>query len=143
MRRLILLCGGVMIAACGQSGDEQSNNQAASNAAAADKPKPAFCFFKDAETKDWKASRDKQGNIVVKGKAYRQDSRYQAVLGAAKISGTTAEISPTIQPNQSGYGAPDDWWDVTSTIAASAPVETVDVTCGAKTIAELKVAAKK
>jgi hypothetical protein len=58
------------------------------------------------------------------------------------ITGTTAEISPTIAQNDTGYGAPDDWWDVTATIPGSASVEIVKVTCGPKTVAEFTVAPK-
>ena len=50
---------------------------------AAQKPRPAYCFFKDGETKGWKARVDKDGNVVVSGKAYRQDSRYKAELDPA------------------------------------------------------------
>jgi hypothetical protein len=55
-----------LLMSCGQSSG--SANQAA---AAPPKPKkkPAYCFFKDPETKGWAAARDKDGNIVVKGKA--------------------------------------------------------------------------
>jgi hypothetical protein len=42
-----------------------------------------------------------------------------------------------------GFGARDDWWDVTATIPNSAAIETVTVACGAKTLAELKVPAKR
>jgi hypothetical protein len=106
------------------------------------KAKPAYCFFKDSETKGWAATRGKDGNIVVHGKAYRQDSRYKATLAPATIAGTTAEIAPSIAVNDSGYGAPDDWWDVSATIAGSAAVDTVTVRCGSKTLADIKVAPK-
>lgn len=136
MQRLTIIAGAAaMLGACGQSGDN------ANQAANAPKPrkKPAYCFFKDAETKAWAASRDKDGNIVVKGKAYRSDSRYQAVLQNPTVTGTTAEIAPTIIQNATGYGAPDNWWSVTATIPDSAAVETVTVRCGAKALAELRV----
>ena len=58
------------------------------------------------------------------------------------MTGTTAEIAPTIGLNDTGYGAPDNWWDVTATIPNSAAVDTVNVTCGPKTVAALKVAPK-
>ena len=138
----ILLTAAAALGACGQSGDNAAATNNAANAAAAEKPKPAYCFFKDSETKAWAAKRGKDGNIVVTGKAYREDSRYKALLGPAKVSGTTAEIAPTITVNDTAYGAPDNWWDVKATIPNSSAVDTVDVTCGAKTVAELKVPAK-
>ena len=138
---LVLLGAAGLLSACGQSSDDAAANQAATNAA---KPKkrPAYCFFKDSETKSWAASRGKDGNITVKGKAYRQDSRYQAVLGPPEVSGTTATIAPTITQNMTAYGAEDDWWDVTATIPNSSAVDTVNVTCGAKTLATLAVKPK-
>jgi hypothetical protein len=145
VRAIFLLAGAAALGACGQSGSADEQNQATANAksAAPAKPKPAYCFFQPNETKGWTASRDKAGNVVVKGKAYREDSRYQALLGPAAVSGTTAEVSPTIQQNPGAYGAPDDWWDVSATIPDSAAVETVNVTCGGKTIASLTVPRKK
>jgi hypothetical protein len=139
----ILLTAAAALGACGQSGDNAAATNNAANAAAAEKPKPAYCFFKDSETKAWATKRGKDGNIVVTGKAYREDSRYKALLGTAKVSGTTAEIAPTITVNDTAYGAPDNWWDVKATIPNSASVDTVHVTCGAKTIADLKVPAKR
>jgi hypothetical protein len=64
------------------------------------------------------------------------------VLGPPEVSGTTASLAPTVTQNMTGYGATDDWWDVAATIPDSAAVDTVTVTCGAKTLAELKVPAK-
>jgi hypothetical protein len=127
-----------LLASCGQSGD--NTNQVASPPKP--KKKPAYCFFKDPETKGWAASRDKDGNIVVKGKAYRSDSRYRAVLQNPTVTGATAEISPTIIVNDTGFGAEDNWWDVKATIPNSAAVDTVTVRCGAKAFAELKVSLK-
>ena len=139
MQRIFLILGGAgALAACGQSNDGASTNQAA----APPKKKPAHCFFKDAETKDWAASRGKDGNIVVKGKAYRSDPRYKALLNPPTVTGTRAEIAPTIAQNDTGYGAPENWWDVTAAIPDSAAADTVKVICGAKTLAELQVAPK-
>jgi hypothetical protein len=140
MRSLLIIAGAALLASCGQSGNEAAN-QAASNSAQP-KKKAGYCFFKDSETKGWTASRGKDGNIIVKGKAYRSDSRYQALLGPPEISGTTASISPTIIQNGTGYGAEDDWWDVSATIPNSAAIDTVTVTCGAKTLATLAVQTK-
>ena len=139
MRKSMFLLGAAAgLSACGQPGDDAANLAAANAAAAAKKAKPAYCFFKDAETKDWAATRDRQGNVVVKGKAYRSDPRYKAQLGPAKIAGDTATLSPTIVLND-GYAAPDNWWDVSAAIPDSAGVRTVIVQCGKKRFAELAV----
>ena len=140
MRSLLIAAGAMLLTGCSQSGDEAANQAAAH--AAQPKKKAGYCFFKDSETKGWAASRGKDGNITVKGKAYRSDSRYQAILGAPEISGTTASISPTIVQNGTGYGAEDDWWDVSAAIPNSVAIETVTVTCGAKTLATLAVKPK-
>jgi hypothetical protein len=142
MRKSIMLLGAVTLAACGQSNDEAAN-LAAAKAAAAKKARPAYCFFKDPDTKAWTAAPDKDGNVVVKGKAYRQDPRYMAVLGQPVVTGTRAEVSPSITVNNTGYGAPDNWWDVSVIIPNSAAVETVAVRCGSKTLAELQVQRKQ
>src|SRR5690242_8839534 len=135
MRQSVILLGALLAAGCNQSAENTAAN--ATNTATAEKPKPKYCFFKDSKTKGWAASRDKDGNIVVKGKAYREDTRYQAVLGEAEVTGTAARIAPSIVQNATGYGAPNNWWDVSATIPNSAGVDTVTVECGAKTLAEL------
>ena len=142
MRKTFCLFGAAVLAGCGQSTENTAATNSSANAAAAEKPKPAYCFFKDSETKGWAAKRGKDGNITVTGKVYREDSRYKAVLNPATVSGNKAEIAPTITVNDTGYGAEDNWWDVKATIPNSSAVDTVDVTCGAKTVAELKVPAK-
>ena len=140
MRSSIIMLGAtMMLAACGQS-DRDAGKPAAKPVA---KKKAAYCFFKEPDTKGWAASRGKDGNIIVEGKAYREDSRYRAVLGEPVVTGTTAEIAPTIVQNDTGYGAPDNWWDMTATIPNSASIDTVDVKCGGSTLAELKVAPKR
>jgi hypothetical protein len=141
MQRLIIALGAAALAGCGQSGDRTVANHASANAAQP-KKKPAYCFFKDAEAKDWAAKRDKDGNIVVTGKVYRSDPRYKALLNPATVSGTSAELSPTITVNDTGYAAPENWWDVTATVPNSAGIETIKVSCGAKTLADIKVAPK-
>jgi hypothetical protein len=138
MRQLIFAAGAaVLLASCNKADDAAANQ-----AAAPPKKKVAHCFFKDSETKGWSASRDKDGNIVVKGKAYRSDSRYQAVLGPPDLSGTAASIAPTITPNTGAFGAEDDWWDVKAMIPNSAAIDTVTVKCGEKTLATLAVKPK-
>ena len=143
MRKSIILLGAAAgLAGCGQSSENAANN-AAANSAAAEKPKPAYCFFKDDETKGWAVKVDKDGNVVLSGKVYRSDSRYKAVLQPATVNGTTAEVSPTITVNDTGFAAPEDWWDVSQTIPNSGAVTTVNVTCGKNTAASLTVSRKK
>ena len=141
--KTILLGATAALASCGQSPQNGGNNAAVANTAATQKPRPAYCFFKDSETKDWKAKLDKAGDVVVTGKVYREDSRYKAVLGPPTVNGSTAEIAPTLTVNDTGYAAPGDWWDVTATIPNSEAVDTVKVECGDKTAATLKVPRKK
>jgi len=143
MHKSIVIAGAAAaLASCGQSSETASNNPAA-NAAAAEAPKPAYCFFKDSETKGWTAKLDKSGNVVVSGKAYREDSRYKALLSPATVSGSTAEVAPTIAPNDTGFGAPENWWSVSETIPNSQTVTAVTVKCGDETLASLSVPRKK
>ena len=135
---IFLLSAAAALAGCGQSSDKAADNGAA-NSAAAEKPKPAYCFFKDSETKSWAAKVDKDGNVVVTGKAYREDARYKALLSPATVSGNTAEVAPTIGPNDTGYAAADNWWSLSQTIPNSQTVDTVTVKCGDATVATLKV----
>ena len=144
MRKLTILIGAAAaLAGCGKASDNgAATNAAANNAAPPPKP-AAYCFFKDSETKDWKATADKDGNIVVSGKVYREDSRYKAILSPATVSGTTADIAPTIAQNDTGFAAPGNWWDVSQTVPNSQAVDTVKVRCGDETIASLSVPRKK
>jgi len=137
-KSLVLLSVAGLVAGCGQS----NNNAATNEAAAQPKKKPTYCFFKDEEMKDWAATRDKDGNLTIKGKAHVKDPRYKAVLGAPTVTGTTAELSPSITQNDTGYGAPDDTWDVTAGIPNSAAITIVTITCGGKTAARLEVPPK-
>ena len=138
--KIILLAGCVALASCQQGSNDQAANQSAT--AQPKRERTPYCFFKDDETKDWKASVDKQGNVVVQGKAYRQDSRYKAVLDKPKVQGTNAEVWPTIVTNDTRFGAPEDWWPIDFTIPASGAVTHVVVRCGAKTFASLDVPRK-
>lgn len=143
MRKYPILLGAAAgLSACGQQSDNSAANNLAANTAAAEKPK-AYCFFKDNETKDWAAKADKDGNVVVSGKAYREDARYKALLSPATVNGTTAEVAPTIGQNDTSYGAPGNWWDVAETIPNSQTVTSVSVTCGDATLATLEVPRKK
>lgn len=140
MRKSIIMLGAAAgLAACGQSGEQVAANNSVTNSAASEAPKPAYCFFKDSEMKSWKAKLDKSGNVVVSGKAYREDARYKAVLGPATVSATSAEVMPSITVNDTGFAAPDNWWDVSEIIPNSQSVTTVTVKCGDKTVATLAV----
>ena len=139
--RILTALAAVGLTACSQANDRKPENQAAANRAQP-KKKPAYCFFKEPETKAWAALRDKNGNVVVKGKVFRSDSRYKAMLQPAVVTGTSAEISPTIAINDTGFGAPGNWWDVTATIPSSAQVSSVTVSCGPRKLAEFKLPPK-
>ena len=138
MRKFMLLLGAGALAGCSGS-DDQATNQVAK---APVKKKAGYCFFKEADTKAWSAKRGKDGNITVKGKAYRQDGRYMAVLGPATVTGTTAELSPTVTTNTTGYSMEDGWWDVTATIPNSKAVTSVTVSCGPRTLATIALPPK-
>jgi hypothetical protein len=139
MRHFVIVFAAAGLAACGQSGE----NPAANQTVAAPKEKTPYCFFKDEEAKGWSASADQDGNAVVKGKLYREDPRYKAILDKPKVEGTVAEVWPTVAQNDTGFAAPDNWWDVKFTIPGSAAVTKVNVRCGAKTFASLDVPRKK
>lgn len=139
-KSLLVLSAAGLLTACGQSTDNAP--QQVNQAAAQPKKAPAYCFFKEDELKGWTAKRGKDGNIDVKGKAHVKDPRYKAVLNPATVSGTSAELTPTIGQNDTGYGAVDDTWDLSATIPNSAGVTTVTVTCGDKAVASLNVPAK-
>lgn len=143
LKTMILFGAAISLASCNQSSDKGETDNSAANSAASEKPRPAYCFFKDSETKDWKAKVDKDGKVVVSGKAYREDPRYKALLSPATVSGTTADIAPTIGQNDTGYASPDNWWEVSQTIEGSEGVTSVNVKCGEKTLATLTVPRKK
>jgi len=139
MRKFIILAVAAgALAACSQSGEEAAVKEGANEA---QPRKPAHCFFKDDELKGFAASRDKDGNIAVKGKAHVKDPRYKAQFGPAETNGSKAVLAPTIGQND-GYAAPDDTWDISATIPNSAAVTSVEVQCGGKTVAALEVPAK-
>lgn len=143
MRKSIILLGAAAgLSACGSSSENAASDNAV-NAAAAAKPKTAYCFFKDPETKAWKAKRDRDDNVVVTGKALAEDARYKAVMAPATISGTSAEIAPTITTNDTGFAAPGNWWALSETIPNSQALTSVSVKCGDETLAHLSVPRKK
>ena len=135
---LFVVAAAVATAGCGESADNSANASAAKTPVAAPKKVP-YCFFKSENSKGWAASRGKDGNIVVKGKGYLADARYKADLGTAEIEGTTASLQLKMPPNDTGFASEDGWWDISKTIPDSAAIKTVDVLCGAKTLATLSV----
>ena len=144
MRRILVLLGAATaLAGCGSSSGNQAGENVEANSAAAEKPRPAYCFFKDSATKAWKASVDKSGNVVVTAKGYAEDPRYKAVLSPATVSGTSAEIAPTLAQNDTGFASPDNWWAMSQTIPNSTGVGSVTVKCGDETLATLTVPRKK
>lgn len=141
MRGLFILIGSTaVLAGCGQSSQNVAGNEAAANTAQPEK-KPAYCFFKDDEMKGWTASRDKDGNITVKGKAHVKDPRYKAVVGQVATGPKKVIIFPTITTN-SGYAQADDWWEISETVPNTAALNEAAVQCGDKTVADLQVPPK-
>lgn len=140
MRKAIILLIAAVAATpgCSEGGDNAANASAAKTPAVASKKVP-YCFFKSENSKGWAASRGKDGNIVVKGKGYLADARYKADLGTPEIEGSTASVYLKMPQNDTGYASTDGWWDISKTIPDSAAITTVDVLCGAKTLAELPV----
>lgn len=132
---IALTCALAGLTGCNQAADQPAANKATANAAAPAN-QPVFCFFKDEETRNWAASTDAKGNIVVKGKAHVKDARYKAQLGEPENDGTTARVWLSIGAN-SGYASPDDWWDVSATIPAGSGIQQVSVMCGEKSVADL------
>lgn len=140
-RTLFILIGSTFVlAGCGQSSQNASANEAAANVAQPEN-KPAYCFFKDDEMKGWTASRDKDGNITIKGKAHVKDPRYKAVVGQVATGPKKVIIFPSITTN-TGYAQPDDWWDLSETAPNTASLNEAAVQCGGKTIADLQVPPK-
>ena len=139
-RATIVLAAAASLAGCGPAADQASTRNAAANAAAAGAVKhPTYCFFKEGKTERWSSAVDRAGNVVVKGRAYRADSRYKAAFTDRERSGTAATLWLAVVQNDTGYAAPDDWWDVTETIPDSGGVERVTVKCGKTVLAELPV----
>ena len=137
---MAMVAGASALAACGQA--NQPAEASANVAAAAPAKKVPYCFFKDENSKGWTASPGKDGNVIVKGKGYVADGRYMAGLKPAEIDGSTASLQLAMPQNDTGYSKADGWWDISSTIPHSAGVDTVNVLCGAKTVATLEVKRK-
>ena len=140
MRFIPITCATVVLAACNPSGESTAATDNSANATAAAKPKRApYCFFKSDQTKDWKASVDKSGNVTVTARGMMPDPRYKAEIGQAEVEGTHALVRPIMAQNNTGYRSVDNWWDMRFTIPSSASVTSLTVKCGEKTLAELKV----
>ena len=140
LRRILL--AGIAVAMAGCSGNEVSQETAVNNVgtnAEASKKRPTYCFFKDAETKGWAAKRDGSGNVMVSGKAHVKDARYKAVISEHGISGDRATLWLTINEN-GGYAAPENWWDVSTTLPDSSSVTEITLLCGKKAVAKLSLA---
>jgi hypothetical protein len=141
-RSLLILVGSTsLLAGCGQSSNNVSTNEAAANAAQPEK-KPAYCFFKDDEMKDWKASRNSLGNIRIEGKAHVKDPRYKATVGQWAVGPKKVIIFPTITTNDTGYAKPDNWWDVGVGVPNTASLNEAVVQCGDKIVADIQVPPK-
>jgi hypothetical protein len=140
MRAAILLAASAGLAACNQTGggENVASNTAANTAAAETVKHPTYCFYKEANRKGWTASTDKDGNVVVKGQAKLEDSRYRGELIEAEADGDKARIWLTMTPN-TDYAQPDNWWEVSGAIPGSAAVTSVTVMCGTKAVATLAV----
>lgn len=135
-RGTIIVAGLILGAGCSPAAEEQAQNQAAA-------PRPEkvpHCFFKDADTKDWSA-RVEGDQVVVKGRAFRSDARYKAVLLEPKVEGSVAVLRPSISANDTGFAAEGNWWDLTASIPA-AGLEKVEVRCGKKVVASLDLPKK-
>lgn len=141
-KTIIILGASAGLVACGGQSGNSASNEASTNVAAAAKP-AAYCFFKDPETKEWKAKVDKDGNVVVTGKALAEDARYKALLAPASVNGSSAEIAPTITTNDTGFAAPGNWWSLSETIPNSQALTNVTVKCGDEKLASLTVPRKK
>ena len=136
------MAGAALVAACSQGSDQAANNVANDTSKTVSEVRH-FCFFKEGETKGWKAATDAQGNVTVTGKAHVSDSRYQASVGAPDITGSSAVLWLTLGPNSTGFAAPDDWWDLKFTIPNSSAINHVTVRCDHKLVlAELDVPRK-
>ena len=138
---IAIVAGAAALAGCGQANEAADASANVAKAAAPAKKVP-YCFFKDENSKGWTASSGKDGNVIVTGKGYVADGRYMAGLKPAEIEGSTASLQLAMPQNDTGYSKADGWWDISSTIAQSAAVDTVKVLCGAKTVATLEVKRK-
>jgi len=131
--------GAAVLSACGQANQAAEASSNLANKAASAAKKVPYCFFKDESARAWTASAGKDGNVIVKGKAYVADGRYKAALKPPEIDGAIARLQLGMPQNDTGYSKEDGWWDVTQTIEQSSAVEKVEVLCGAKTLASLEV----
>jgi len=144
MRTTIIfaVAGAAALSACGQGNQAADASSNLANTAATTAKRVPYCFFKDESSKDWTASVGKDGNIVVKGKAYVADGRYKAALKPPEIDGATASLQLGMPQNDTGYSTEDGWWNINQTNEGTSAVQKVEVLCGAKTLASLEVKRK-
>jgi hypothetical protein len=105
-------------------------------------PKPTtaklpHCFFKATDAKDIKLA-VKDDLLIVSGRFYRSDGRYKADFLKPEVDGGVAVLRPTITVNDTGFSAPDNWWDIKASIPA-AGIKRVEVRCGKSVLATLQV----
>jgi len=136
---IFALAAAAGLAACGQSGGDDSAANATANAPAPAKKHPTYCFFKDAATRGWAASVDAGGSVTIKGQAHIEDRRYSGDISQSEVAGDKASVWLTMAPNTTGMGAPDNWWDLSTTIPGSGAVHSVTLLCGKKEVAKLEV----
>lgn len=139
---IAIAAGALLLAGCGQANQAAEASANVTNAAAKAAKKVPYCFFKDENSKGWTASAGKDGNVTVKGQGYVADGRYMAGLKPAEIEGSTASLQLAMPQNDTGHSKIDGWWDISSTIPGSGAIDTVEVLCGAKTVATLEVKRK-
>jgi hypothetical protein len=143
VRTMLAAAAATVLAGCNQAGETNATATNGPMNSAPSAPKhPTYCFYTDADTKGWSAARGAGGNVTVKGKAHLEDTRYMAGLGQPEVSGASAKLWLTMDPNNNPYAAPGNWWDVTASIPASSGVDAVTVMCGTKIVAQLKVAGR-
>ena len=134
--RKFVVAAAAGLAACNQSGSDNSAANATASSAPARKH-PTYCFFKDAATKGWSAAPDANGNVAVKGQVKVDDRRYRGDLSQSEVAGDTASVWLTMAPN-TGFADLDNWWDVAIAVPGSGAVTSVTVLCGKKEVAKLK-----
>lgn len=127
----------MLLAGCGGEKESPDNRVEAQPK----KEKPPHCFFKEAELDSFKLAQD--GNeLVVTGRAYRSDGRYKAFLQDPKVEDGTAILYPTIGVNDTGFSAPENWWDIEKRLPANG-IRAVEVRCGARLVKKMPAPASR
>ncbi len=105
--------------ACGQSRRWRQPNQAAANRRSRRRSRP----IASSRTARRRAGRRRAARTAIsssKARSYRSDSRYKAVLNPPVVTGTSAEIAPTITINDTGLRRARQLVGRTATIPNSA-----------------------